>query len=858
MTSNQDSPGDSPPGEDGQHRGSRTAAGSEADSQGHGPGNRGARSPAAAPWDSIHGGLALGVLLGIVLLRGVVLREMRLDDGVVENYYFASVLVDAYPRLLLEGLLPWAFGVFVATWRRPGTRALGAIPTALWIAFFASGRPFSGLEETLGFEGSAALRGWAVVGTASILAAIALASMPRWAPRGPDRPRGLRRVMALGSILLIALLPRAYLLAIPSPGDTFDRTRVVAELLFEEPPFEVLRAPDDAPPELGTLTPTSHNARDGADMYSLVLPPPASVLVRVPPGAGEATLRARAGLDHIDWQRARSRGLPLAIEFEVLLNGERVDHHVETYDFGATPPGSAWKSIGGAAGVAVTAGDMLEFRTSLPPGIEAPSQPIRAGFGGMTLEQYEPTDRKPYDPDFPNVVFIVMDTLRADRLTTYGYGRPTSPRLDRLAESGTLYEAAHSTSSWTWPSTASLFTGVEPLEHGVQGPSSSSLDHRLTTLAEAFQRLGYTTGAWANNPLIAPSRNFDQGFEHFVPATGFRRAYEMLDEPLAWLDVHRDDRFFLYLHLIDPHSPLLPSETARAALAAEVPGDFDTRRLQGLQFPLLYNGGFLEDGTPRLEKMVSAEEQQAIDDLYDACVRTGDEALGRVLDHLDALGIAEGTLVVFTSDHGEEIFEHGLATHGQGVHQELVHVPLVVAGPGVPRGRRVTTPVSNRRIGPAVLAHLGIEGFPGALPEGHVLFGEEGPGAGATVVSSTQRGWWNGRYPLEVIGVRDGPWMLHHAPRGQAWGGPRSNPLDAVKLFHLGRDPGEHEDLAPQETDRVRAMLVEYRKSARELETRAVGRRISGGANTEAMLERLGYADGPQDPGPSSSDDPPR
>lgn len=309
--------------------------------------------------------------------------------------------------------------------------------------------------------------------------------------------------------------------------------------------------------------------------------------------------------------------------------------------------------------------------------------------------------------DAPNVLFITVDTLRADALSCHGYARPTSPFIDSLAAQGTRCADAIAAAAWTKPSTGTLLTGLYPSRHGaLYHGSELHTPKDGSTLAEVFQRAGYVTAGFVTNPNIKAIFKFDRGFDRWYDAVAEdtltlsalrdawvgRIAYELTRYQfnwkyandidalnariLPWLTANRERRFFLYLHYIDPHEPYAP--------------------------PAAYEAQFRQDHGLAL---FNERKRLVGRDLYDAEVRYTDDGLSRLFAHLRALGLDEKTLVVLTSDHGEEFFEHGALGHGFNLYQEVVHVPLVLRGPGVAAGRVIAEPVATRDL-PATLLEL--------------------------------------------------------------------------------------------------------------------------------------------------------
>ena len=365
---------------------------------------------------------------------------------------------------------------------------------------------------------------------------------------------------------------------------------------------------------------------------------------------------------------------------------------------------------------------------------------------------------------------------------------------------------------------------------------SCFLSESLTTLSETLQYAGFSTAAWSANALIVPGKNFDQGFELFDHGTTTRQSPILMPGVLEWLDSIAGTRFFLYLHLADPHSPLDPLPAARERFAPGVPRDFSPHACVNYGLDLLAGCGHDEAGNVRTEACVPAQHQRFISDLYDACVWSGDYWLGQLLDRLESLRLDDQTVVAFTSDHGEELFDHGLASHGQALFGELVRVPLVLAGPGVPAGEVRTQVASNRHLSATLAALVDVEwGQRDAVDL--LASGRRAPIA----LFSTENGWWNGRFRQPLLGVRRGDHVLHFAPQGRAWGVAESGSGGERRLYDLATDPREERDLAaraPQLADELQALLEER---TAELRARRTTNVVPAGEATLEYLRQIGY-----------------
>jgi arylsulfatase A-like enzyme len=300
----------------------------------------------------------------------------------------------------------------------------------------------------------------------------------------------------------------------------------------------------------------------------------------------------------------------------------------------------------------------------------------------------------------PDLLVYVVDTLRADRLGLYGDPRPTSPRLDAFAKRALVFEDAWAQASWTRPATASMLTGLHPAQHGALRETQALAPDQVT-LAELLAAQGYRCGAFVANHLVGGRYGFDQGFHSWNagdPGLYGASASELGERALEWLDAGEGPSL-LYLHTMEPHSPYDPPADAMAPF--ELPGyqgDRDTRAL--LRLGQL--GELSEQGLAFLEARYAGE------------IRTNDAAFGELLDALERRGRLERTLVVFVSDHGEELLDHGGTEHAKTLYQELLRVPLLVGLPGsARRAERIPDPVQQIDLLPTLLGLLALDPPPG-------------------------------------------------------------------------------------------------------------------------------------------------
>jgi arylsulfatase A-like enzyme len=424
------------------------------------------------------------------------------------------------------------------------------------------------------------------------------------------------------------------------------------------------------------------------------------------------------------------------------------------------------------------------------------------------------------DPTLRQIALVVVDTLRADRLGLHGHPRDLSPRLDAWAESGCVFERAHATSPWTLPSFASIYTGHYAMRHGAglgrdqDPPVYVPLDEGVPTVAELLARSGLTTAALTNNPVVSPRFGLSRGFGEYeyeaVDDASTRPADAMVDRALRWLDESRHRSFFLVVHLFDPHLPYDAPPPFRGRYTSDVPSSlthpFD--RLVDVR-----TGALVPDDADR----------RFIAGAYDEEVAFVDAQLERLLAELDRAGVLERGLVILTADHGEELFDHGGFEHGHAMWQELLRVPLIIWGRGVPAGR-TRAPVSLIDLAPTMLAFAGLD-VPHHLP-GRALLSRPEPGRAGperTLFADSIV------YGDERKVVLRWPYKLILDPAG-------SERL----LFELEQDPLERTDLAPARPELAEALAAELRDELHDADRR-FRPALELDPETAERLRALGY-----------------
>ncbi|HET7746899.1 MAG TPA: sulfatase [Vicinamibacteria bacterium] len=401
-----------------------------------------------------------------------------------------------------------------------------------------------------------------------------------------------------------------------------------------------------------------------------------------------------------------------------------------------------------------------------------------------------PACARPPAASRPNVLFVTVDTLRADHCSAYGYRRTTTPRLEALAGEGTRFETAYAPMPTTAPSHATMFTALLPRSHGVL-KNGQPLGPGPRTLAEVLHAAGYRTAAFVSAAPVDRHAGLGRGFDEYDDVPSERTGEVTRRRAEAWLarhgylrpraDRHDERPFFVWVHLYDPHSPYLPPP----AYAARFPS------------------------------APSASELEKAVDAYDGEVRFADAQVGALVHHLDQAGRASQTLVVVTADHGEGLMDHGIMGHGLSLYEETLRVPLVFRWPGTLPAKRVTEPVQLVDLAPTISELAGIQ-WTGTSPQGRslaaILLGKEG--ADPRREAFFQRRQYDTpvvdgfRIKGDKHAVRAGRWKYIVAPEE-----------GTAELYDLVADPAERHDLRRDrvaEADGLDALIkVWHRATAR-------------------------------------------
>jgi len=465
----------------------------------------------------------------------------------------------------------------------------------------------------------------------------------------------------------------------------------------------------------------------------------------------------------------------------------------------------------------------------------------------------------------PNIVFITLDTVRADHLSCYGYGRPTTPNLDKFSREGVLYKNACATASWTLPSHASMFTGKYPTRHGAHYNADSAqptksilkLSEDNITLAEILSEKGYRTAGIIGGPLSTSMFGLAQGFDYYNESflnvqkdisfsliyqvvdlffslkdfiiqhgySGVKRLASQLNEAaFQWLEKNHEQPFFLFINYFDAHRPYLPPP-AYSRDFGKVEKDIIVNSNLGKDSSYATAAEAVILSVIMRNHRLTPEEKDLFVSRYDGEIRYLDHCLGLFFERLKDLKVYDNTLIIITSDHGEAFGEHYQMDHGRTLYEELLWVPLIIKYPSTDLRRGVVEKrVSLVDFFPTILSYLDY-----SIPTG--IDGEVFDKSDHPNIAEFYYNWMTPeRYWRDLKSVYQGKYKYIWA----------SNGLN--ELYDLEKDPGEKENIIrkfPQKTEAMQRTLNQWLSSFTPPDTK--GETVKIDKSTHEKLRALGY-----------------
>ena len=515
--------------------------------------------------------------------------------------------------------------------------------------------------------------------------------------------------------------------------------------------FELLCEPPQAPARV-TICEETLEAMGGSDLsWELTVP-------------SNAVLEVHLGLLERSWQELHTDGARFVVELRqpgqdpvTLVDRSLTPTTVESH--------RPWQLEQTDLSAHVGKDVALAFRVT----------PLKSALGTYAFWGNPEVFTQCQEPAKVPVFLISCDTLRADRVSCYGYERPATPNLDAFAKECVLFENAIVQEAWTPTSHMTMLTGLYPKRHGLT--ATLNISEQIVTLAEALREAGYMTAGYVGHRWwLLPERGFAQGFDIYSTPRSYRDVFEIHGLSGAWLDRHRCSNVFLFLHNYDIHSKkgfMLPydSEDDRFRVFSKTianPPVFEPIERRELGASL-----FLAAAN-RKECSITPEQEAYMSALYDDCVLKVDHAIGEFLEDLKARGLYENALIIITSDHGEAFGEHDAYMHAD-VYEHNIRVPLFVKFPGGRfAGRRVAEMVQLVDLYPTVLDVLGLD-LPGTVDGGSLLALLEGR-----------------REPIPAAYSQRAAWQTVRTPRMKIL---RETQRNTCELYDLIEDPKETSDI---------------------------------------------------------------
>lgn len=540
---------------------------------------------------------------------------------------------------------------------------------------------------------------------------------------------------------------------------------------------------DSTPWRLRVSLSSADGRRRSESRDAVLLPPPTTLSfpVRMPPAETKPVLRFYYGMPQ-EAHSAPGDGATLQVRFEP-DGGEAIALGEIVVDPKTDRSQRRWQN----ASLDVTPAAGLEGRLVFAS-VDLPGEgPDQLDAVVLSTPRIEPAEER---PRAFNVLLIGVDTLRADKMSVFGYGRPTTPHLEKLAAEGVRFTNARSPAPWTLPSFTSVLTSLYPSAHGAGRGGHDEwtpVEPTTTSIAEVLSRIGYETQGLVANGLISPSYGADQGFEGYQSAWNMESVERDSESVASFIDGHRTTPWLMFWHIMDPHLPYRTQESYREQFTD---ADYDGRFSRGagdVPFGALSlrerRRRYAHEGPPPSPEL-SDEDRRYVADYYDAEIAEVDAGIGEVLAAIRASGQWDRTIVALVADHGEGLGDHVHYHHGYTLFDDQVHVPMLIRIPGMHEGRVVERTVSTIDLAPTILGALGVEPpefFAGVdrlaadAPQDDAHFSEY-----PSYDSSAQKAWILGKFKY-----------LH-------------DPLFHTQaLYDLQADPGEKTDIADQHPEIV-------------------------------------------------------
>jgi arylsulfatase A-like enzyme len=493
---------------------------------------------------------------------------------------------------------------------------------------------------------------------------------------------------------------------------------------------------------------------------------------------------------------------------------------------GMARPQWVWNKWAGLAALALICAHTAFYALTLPDTGPMKNAPLNEKGSFESFKDY-------------NLIVVSLDTLRADHVGAYGYARNTTPALDRLAGESVLFENAVSSAPATLSSHATAFTGLYPGAHGAQVMTHAALPQSALTLAEILKRRGYATGGFTGGAQLSRNFGMGQGFDAYKDDT--MAMAEIWPAARHWLTANRENKFFLFLHCYDIHTPYAP------------PAPFSR------MFDPKYSGPLPDDITLDIAKKISGGDLAASDaDMrhiraqYDAGIRYTDTYIDQLYDYLKQNYLLKSTIVVVMADHGEELGERGaVGMHAHSLHTEVLHVPLIMRLPGARAAARQEARVGLVDLTPTLLDLLAVpydmDQFQGRSFVS-LLFGGKAPQSARVLLAEKEHG--HTENTGRAVAVYAGPWKLITRTPAQfeafvmKRAGALAHPVQGRALYNLEEDPQEHADQLAAHVQRTRALDALASRLTRW--NRAAALSAQGAAtgitpNERKKLKDLGY-----------------